>query len=70
METALRYSLLGDDGLLLIVCLGVLINRLKEDSREKDHGNMIMTFILLALGVTIGLVLTGIRWNAASAQVQ
>lgn len=70
METALKYSLLGGGGLLLIICLGVLINRLKEDSKEKDHGNMIMTFILLALGATIGFVLIGIGWTATSAQIQ
>lgn len=70
METALKYSLIGGGGLLILICLGVIIHRLREDSREKDHGNLIMTFILLALGLTIGFVLIGVGWTAFSVQVQ
>ena len=70
MEAALKYSLIGGGGLLILICLGVIIHRLREDSREKDHGNLIMTFILLALGLTIGFVLIGVGWTAFSAQVR
>ena len=47
MEVALKYTLVGAGGLLIIICLAVIIHRLREDNREKDHGNLIMTFILL-----------------------
>jgi hypothetical protein len=70
MESALKYSLIGGGGLLILICLGVIVHRMREDSREKDHGNLIMTFILLALGLTIGFVLIGVGWTAFSAQVQ
>lgn len=70
MESALKYALIGGGGLLILICLGVIIHRLREDSREKDHGNLIMTFILLALGLTIGFVLIGVGWTAFSAQIQ
>jgi hypothetical protein len=69
METALKYSLIGGGGILIIVCILILINRMREDSREKEHGNLIMTFILLALGITFGFILIGIGWTAFSATV-
>lgn len=70
METALKYALIGGGGLLIIICLAIIIHRMREDSREKDHGNLVMTFILLALGLTIGFVLIGVGWTAFSAQPQ
>ena len=70
LEMALKYALIGVGGLLILICIGVLIHRLREDSREKDHGNLIMTFILLAIGITIGFILIGIGWTAFSAQIQ
>lgn len=68
METALKYSLIGGGGILIIICLAVIIHRLREDNKEKDHGNLIMTFILLALGLTLGFILIGIGWSAFSSQ--
>ena len=68
METALKYSLIGGGGILIIICLAVIISRLREDNKEKDHGNLIMTFILLALGLTLGFILIGIGWSAFSSQ--
>ena len=68
METALKYTLVGAGGILIIICLAVIIHRLREDNREKDHGNLIMTFILLALGLTLGFILIGIGWAAFSSQ--
>lgn len=70
LETAMKYALIGVGGLLILMCIGVLIHRLREDSRERDHGNLIMTFILLAIGITIGFILIGIGWTAFSAQIQ
>ena len=57
METMLKYALVGGGGLLILICLGVLVHRIREDNREKDHGNLIMTFVMLALGLTIGFAL-------------
>ncbi|HEX4044063.1 MAG TPA: hypothetical protein VHZ76_00165 [Gammaproteobacteria bacterium] len=70
LQIALKYALVGVGGLLILICLGVLINRLREDSRDKDHGNLIMTFILLAIGVTVGFILIGVGWTAFSADIQ
>lgn len=70
MEIALKYALIGGGGLLIIICLAVIIHRLREDSREKDHGNLVMTFILLALGLTLGFALIGVGWTAFSANLQ
>ncbi len=70
METAMKYTTIAVGGILIMICLGVIIHRLREDSREKDHGNLIMTFVLLALGVTLGLVLIGIGWTAFSTTIQ
>jgi hypothetical protein len=70
METALKYGLIGGGGLLILICLGVIIHRLRDDSREKDHGNLVMSYILLALGLTIGFVLIAVGWKAFSAPVQ
>ena len=56
--------------MLILICIGVIIHRLREDSREKDHGNLVMMFTLLALGLTIGFVLIGIGWTAFSTTIQ
>lgn len=69
METMLKYMLMGGGGLLIIICLGVLVHRIREDNREKDHGNLIMTFVILALGLTIGFILIGIGWTAFSTEI-
>ncbi len=70
METAFKYTMIGGGGLLILICLAVIIHRLREDSREKDHGNLIMTFILIALGLTLGFILIGIGWTAFNTQIQ
>lgn len=70
METMLKYALVGGGGLLILICLGVLIHRIREDNREKDHGNLIMTFVMLALGLTIGFALIGIGWTAFSTEIE
>jgi nitrate reductase gamma subunit len=68
METTLKYALIGGGGLLILICLAIIVHRLREDSREKDHGNLVMTFILIALGLTLGFIMIGIGWTAFSAQ--
>ncbi len=70
LETTLKYATLGVGGLLVIGSIGVLIQRLREDSQNKDHGNMVTTFIFVALGLTFGFILIAIGWKAFSAQIQ
>jgi hypothetical protein len=70
METMLKYALVGGGGLLILICLAVLVHRIREDNREKDHGNLIMTFVMLALGLTIGFTLIGIGWTAFSTEIE
>ena len=69
MEAAMKYLSIGLGGLLILICLGVIIHRMREDSREKDHGNLIMTYVLCALGMTLGFVLIGIGWKAFNTQI-
>jgi hypothetical protein len=69
MESAMKYLTIGLGGMLILVCLGVIVHRMREDSREKDHGNLIMTYVMCALGMTIGFVLIGIGWTAFSATI-
>lgn len=69
MESAMKYLSIGLGGLLILICLGVIIHRMREDSREKDHGNLIMTYVLCALGMTVGFVLIGIGWKAFNTQI-
>jgi hypothetical protein len=68
MESAVRYTLIGAGSILIIICLAVIVHRLREDNREKDHGNLVITFILVALGLTFGFILIDIGWSAASYQ--
>ena len=70
MESAMKYLTIGLGGLLILICLGVIIHRMREDNRDKDHGNLIMTYVLCALGMTLGFVLIGIGWKAFGTQVQ
>jgi hypothetical protein len=70
LTLALKYALIGVGGLLIIICLGVLVHRLREDSREKDHGNLITTFVMLAAGITVGFILIGVGWTAFSTPIE
>ena len=69
MEEAMKYLSIGLGGLLVLVCLGVIIHRMREDSKERDHGNLIMTYVLCALGMTLGFVLIAIGWKAFNATI-
>lgn len=70
METAFKYITIGTGGLLVIVCITVLIHRLREDHREREFGSLIMTFIFLAVGALVGFLLIGIGWTAFNTQIQ
>lgn len=69
MEKAFKYTLIGVGGLLIVIGIAVLVHRLRDDSRDKDHGNLVMTFILVALSITFGFVLIAIGWKAFSANI-
>ncbi len=69
MQETMKYLTIGLGGMLVLVCLGVIIHRMREDSKEKDHGNLIMTYVMCALGMTLGFVLIGIGWTAFSATI-
>lgn len=69
MEKTLKYALIGGGGMLILISIAVLVHRLREDNREKDHTNLVTTFILVALGVTFGFVLIAIGWKAFSADI-
>ena len=43
---------------------------MREDSREKEHGNLLMTFVFIGLGCTIGFLLIAIGWKAFNAQIK
>ena len=69
MEKAFKYTLIGVGGLLIMIGIAVIVQRLRDDSRERDHGNLVMTFILVALAITFGFVLIAIGWKAFSANI-
>lgn len=69
MQSSIQYTLLAVGGFLVLIGIGVLIQRLREDSKEKEHGNMLMTIVIVALCITIGLSLIGIAWTAMNAQI-
>lgn len=69
MQSSIQYTLLGVGGFLVLVGIAVLIHRLREDSREKEHSNILMTIVIVALCITIGLSLVGMAWTAMNAQI-
>ena len=66
LEKTLKFALIGGGGLLILISIAVLVHRLRDDSREKDHSNLVTTFILVAMGATFGFVLIAIGWKAFS----
>ncbi len=69
LEKTLKYALIGAGGMLILISIAVLVQRLRDDNREKDHSNLVTTFILVALGATFGFVLIAIGWKAFSANI-
>ena len=70
MQAALKYALIGTGGFLILICVAIIVHRLREDSREKDHGNLLITFVLISFGITLGFILIGIGWTAFNTQIQ
>ena len=70
MQLALKYTLMGVGGVLILIGIITLINRLKEDNRDKEHGNLLMSMIMIALCLVIGFILIAIGWKAFSQNIQ
>jgi hypothetical protein len=70
IQTTLKYALVGGGGILICVTIAVLIHRLRDDSKDKDHTNLVSTFILSALTVTFGFILIAVGWKAFSTDIQ
>lgn len=70
MQTALKYTLLGVGGVLVLIGIITLVNRLKEDNRDKEHGNLLVSMIMIALCLVVGFILIAIGWKAFSQNIK
>ena len=66
METGMKYALIGGGIIMLLVGIGVIMHRLREDSTNKDTGSFLTTLIIAGLAITVGIILIAIGWTAAS----
>ncbi|PIQ43245.1 MAG: hypothetical protein COV52_01890 [Gammaproteobacteria bacterium CG11_big_fil_rev_8_21_14_0_20_46_22] len=70
METSMKYSMIGGGIIMMLVGIGVIMHRLREDSANKDTGSFLTTLIISGLAITVGIILIAIGWGAASYQPQ
>lgn len=69
-STTLQYVLIGIGVLLCAIGAIKLIGIATKDRADKDdHGNSLISILILVLCVFLGLVLIGIGWNGATATV-
>lgn len=66
METGMKYALIGGGIIMLLVGIGVIMHRLREDSTNKDTGSFLTTLVIAGLAITVGIILIAIGWSAAS----
>ena len=66
MEAGMKYAMIGGGVIMMLVGIGVIMHRLREDSTNKDSGNFIMTLILAGVAITVGIILITIGWAAAN----
>jgi hypothetical protein len=66
METSMKYAMIGGGVIMLLVGIGVIMHRLREDSANKDAGSFLTTLIIAGLAITVGIILIAIGWTAAS----
>lgn len=66
METGMKYALIGGGIIMLLVGIGVIMHRLREDSTNKDTGSFLTTLVIAGLAITVGIILIAIGWTAAS----
>ena len=68
METSMKYAMIGGGIIMLLVGMGVIMHRLREDSANKDTGSFLTTLIVSGLAITVGIILIAIGWSAAGYQ--
>lgn len=68
METGMKYALVGGGVLMIIVGIGVIVHRLREDSSSRESGNFVTTMIMCAVAITVGIILIAIAWAATAYQ--
>lgn len=66
MESGMKYSLVGSGILMILIGIGVIIHRLREDTNNKESGNFVTTMIMAAVAITVGIILIAIAWAASS----
>ena len=66
MEVGMKYSMVGGGIIMMLVGIGVIMHRLREDSANKETGSFMTTLIIAGLAVTVGIILIAIGWSAAS----
>jgi len=66
METSMKYAMIGGGIIMMLVGIGVIMHRLREDSTNKDTGSFLTTLITSGLAITVGIILIAIGWGAAS----
>lgn len=70
METSMKYAMIGGGVIMMLVGIGVIMHRLREDSNNKETGSFLTTLIISGLAITVGIILIAIGWGAASYQPQ
>ncbi len=68
METSMKYAMIGGGIIMMLVGIGVIMHRLREDSTTKETGSFLTTLIIAGFSITISIVLIAIGWGAASYQ--
>lgn len=68
METSMKYAMVGGGVIMLLVGIGVIMHRLREDSANRDTGSFLTTLIISGLAITVGIILIAIGWSAAGYQ--
>ena len=68
METGMKYAMIGGGIIMMLVGIGVIMHRLREDSTNKETSSFLTTLIIAGLAITIGIILIAIGWSAADYQ--
>jgi hypothetical protein len=68
METSMKYAMIGGGVIMMLVGIGVIMHRLREDSANKETGSFLTTLVISGLAITVGIILIAIGWNATSYQ--
>lgn len=66
MERSMKYALIGGGIIMILVGIGVIIHRLREDSTNRDSGSFLTTLIISGLAITVGFILIAIGWTATN----